>query len=237
MGYFMDTLIFKGITDYRDVLKKANDFTEMMLSDFCLEEIENAIPFLPSITDGKLTYEMINNPDFHLSSVDNIFVQFLFRYNFIYWKKYKMLGVKHKMPKQREIETMGYICFQNSYDQNYDYEEWDVLLDNDTCRKEFADAINDTKAGKFDLQKSETDPAFINRKEEMDYDRKSKLYGIIENKLSINDIIYHTNYINTEEIETFCISPVITPRKQIELNTQTRCIAKAYIKKIHDLKE
>lgn len=62
--------------------------------------------------------------------MDEYWLNTLFTSRFVYWPNYDLLGVSgYKFPGEIENWFDGHFTFQNSSDQDYDYETWPAGID------------------------------------------------------------------------------------------------------------
>lgn len=211
MSYHIDLSVFKGIVEEKDIMPKALSFCNEMLENSYNEIKENLI-HVPSYDDLAFSDGL---PPYRLKKADILFLENLFVYKFIYWKKYKLLAVAHDTTN----DAMQYIVFQNSTDQDENYETWQVLYEpDDPCRTIFKTLIDDTISGKnanaiteYYQNDPDVDP-------ENEYFKQTYVCKQIENKLKIVKYLYDNV---PDDITVFRMGAHLTDNDKIKLRTDT----------------
>lgn len=218
MSYSLDILFFNEPVSKDECIEKADNFCKEMLEQSFKEEIQASIPWIPSVRDGRLDTKTVNDPDFSLNETDKYFIQLLFRYKFVYWEKYKLLGVIHIPVKTGPASNFSHIYFQNSCDTDYEYETWDCLKD--PCRQELTDIIDAVK----------NDDS--NKYGEDEYQKKSYLYDKMTELLDIQKILWEDcDKYDSVEIFNLCRTPTI--QHQLAINMYAAKAIAAYINNIY----
>lgn len=194
MSYCIDISIFKGVIEEKDVFAKALAFCKNQYKKHMAETVREHLVYLPGFEEYEKDVTI-----FDIKRGDREYLQNIFNYKFIYWKQFKLLGIIGRYEKTNP-DTMVDLCFQNSSDQNYDYETWDVLLDDDVSRQEIKQLIEDTKAGNktqaiidyFKHRWGDDDEVDA----EKDYYRKWYVYAQIENMLEVSGYLYDNSSLN-----------------------------------------
>lgn len=229
MSHYISISIFKGIVEEKDVLDKALSFCQKMLKN-SYKEISDSTVYFPSYED--LMFDDTITP-FRLKRADVLFIESLFSYKFIYWKDYKLLGVVH----DRNDDEMHQLVFQNSCDQNTDFEEWYPLHEpKDPCRDIFRQIVTDTvfnkntdAVRKYYLEEyddEEIDPT-------SDYYKKTYVYKRIEDALNIVEYIYD-NISDECNMLTFRMAAHISDNEKIELRKTAIQVFKDNSKELED---
>ena len=194
MSYCIDISIFKGVIEEKDILAKALAFCKNQYEKHMAETVREHLIYLPEFREYKEDVTI-----FDIKRGDREYLQNIFNYKFIYWKRFKLLGIIGRYEKTNP-DTMVDICFQNSSDQDYDYETWNVLLDDDASRQEIKQLIEDTKAG----NKTQTIIDYFKHRwgdddevdAEKDYYRKWYVYARIEDMLDVSGYLYDNSNLN-----------------------------------------
>lgn len=83
--------------------------------------------YAPSVRSVR---SLTNEPKFIKAFMDEYWLNTLFTSRFVYWPNYDLLGVSgYKFPGEIENWFDGHFTFQNSSDQDYDYETWPAGID------------------------------------------------------------------------------------------------------------
>lgn len=107
-------MFFKQVNSKKEAFEYAMKFTENVKKN-AKERILNAKYYIPSLRDfGNSTDE-----------TDKYWLYSCFTNNFTYWEKYNILGVlEQNFPEESKKMFPTLVYFQNSTDQNYEYECW-----------------------------------------------------------------------------------------------------------------
>lgn len=212
MSHYISISIFKDIIEENDILNKALSFCNKMIKN-ADKEIRENLTYFPNYDD--LMFDDTITP-FRLKRSDTLFIENIFTYKFIYWKDYKLLGVIHDL----NDNEMHQLVFQNSCDQDADFEEWYPLhAPNDPCRDIFKQIVIDTIYDKntdnilkyWQEQYGDTD---IDPTD--DYYKKTYVYNQIENALNIIEYLYD-NISDNDNMLTFRMAAGISDRDKFEL--------------------
>lgn len=198
MSYYV-SLKFKKVENELEVLNIINDFPKL----FKLENIEKYIEKekirlyafymqqarLCDYDTDKLEFKMGNN---FMHKVINDFFSTIF----IYYPSLKVLGmIGYTKIKDIDDKFTKSFEFQNSSDQDYNWEYWNELVDIIPSLKQ---VIEKHKIMSIEELKDDTDDDF-----NLEYHRKTVLYKYIEEILQIDDVVYQNN----DKLITFRVMP------------------------------
>lgn len=232
MSYYISISFFNDIIDETSLFEKALSFCHKMLHQQANKEIESNLAYFPSNDtlfdlafhdSSKLTVSK-------LTKADILFLERIFTYKFIYWKKYKLLGVIH----DTQDDVMSQVVFQNSTDQDAEYSTWSFLMQSDNCRECFRMLLDDTLSGANDTTISKY---WEDRYDEVDdyrsdYYKQSYVYHIIEDKLHIIDYLYHES---TEDMTIFNLGAYISDNTNLTLRQITINAYKNYANQLKSI--
>lgn len=146
--------------------------------------IEDNTIYIPSIR-----YSHIEEATNMAEVADRYWLETLFKFRFLYWPKYRLLGLVGSNRIDDPAFPMS-IYFQNSTDQNYDFQEW--LEGNIPFFKEHVETITNIPQSKlFDICKDylDEDTDLSNPEIEL-YMRQSLLYQRIFSALELQSWLY-----------------------------------------------
>jgi hypothetical protein len=225
MSYYIATTVFKGIVEQSDVLEKALAFCKDQYKNHFHDIVQDHMIYMPDFGKYKADTEL-----YDIDRADREYLRHIFEYKFIYWKKYKMLGVVGDYEKT--YTNMGTMFFQNSCDQNADYAMWDALMDDDKCRDEFKKLVKDVRSGRKTNEieeyfKKEYE-GFNDEDDEYgsnEYYMQTYVYRIIEDALDIDGILW--DRVNDDDIIVFELGHPIT--NMVNIYTEmAKCIQEYY---------
>ena len=188
MSYYV-SLKFKKVENELEVLNIINDFPKF----FKLENIEEYIEKekirlyafytqqarLCDYDTDKLEFKIGNN--FMLKVINDFFSTI-----FIYYPNFKVLGmIGYTKVKEIDNKFTKSFEFQNSSDQDYEWEYWNELVDVIPSLKPI---IEKYKSMSIEELKDDTDDDF-----NLEYYRKTALYKYIKELLQIDDVVYQNN--------------------------------------------
>lgn len=158
--------------------------------DKCMEK-ENARKFIEdnTIYIPSIRYSHIEEATNMAEVADRYWLENLFKFRFLYWPKYRLLGLVGSNRIDDPAFPMS-IYFQNSTDQNYDFQEW--LEGNIPFFKEHVETITNMPQSKlFDICKDylDEDTDLSNPEIEL-YMRQSLLYQRIFSALELQSWLY-----------------------------------------------
>lgn len=183
MSYYICMSVIPKIVEQSDVVPVALEFCKDMLRQENIEEIvQDNIGWIPNyeklLTEDELTI-------WSLSASDRDWLEGLFHYTFVYYKKYKMLCVIGDYSNYKQI------IFQNSCDQDESFNTWEALYAGDPCRDIFKELVDKTVLGEniADIHKYFTDTDWGEDTDE-GYYKRWYVYKIIEDYLCIDDVLW-----------------------------------------------
>jgi hypothetical protein len=179
--------VIPKIVEQSDVVPVALEFCKDMLQQENIEGIvQYNIGWLPN-------YETLLNEEaldfWSLSASDRDWLEGLFHYTFVYYKKYKMLCVIGDYTGYKQI------IFQNSCDQDENFKTWEALYAADPCRDIFKELVDKTVSGEniADIHEYFTDTEWGEDTDEdidEEYYKRWYVYKKIENSLCIGDVLW-----------------------------------------------
>lgn len=182
MSYGLD-ISFKNCKS-KDIYKNIQEFSNLIWENR-YEIIKDNIPFLPLWILVE-TYSKTKDKEYVKKEIDN-WLNKLFTYHIYYSSEIKSLCfVYNSYKKKTTVDKWfdGYVYFQNSCDQDYDYKEWEF---NDRF-KQYIDKVKNSSGTQFrKLYKKYVGYEFDyykegkENKEIEEYDRKTLVYGICYN--------------------------------------------------------
>ena len=205
-------MCFKKVRNKKEAYDFALSFTKKCYENAneMLEDEKHYIPTHRKYVFGEKAYEF--------NDVDRFWLYDVFNIRFIYWKKYRLLGiVGDNYPKEcmDMIDTSVY--FQNSCDQDYEYDTWGkkiplfrtIILFNKYKNAKQILKIKNKKYDDYTIEEIEKD---------LDYHKKSLVYHTIFEKLSLDNWLYKKggNY------ETFAFNAVEDLEKLMDLSKIVR---------------
>lgn len=184
MSYGFD-MAFAHVVDEKAAFSLARSYV-----DKCMEK-ENARKFIEdnTIYIPSIRYSHIEEATNMAEVADRYWLETLFKFRFLYWPKYRLLGLVGSNRIDDPAFPMS-IYFQNSTDQNYDFQEW--LEGNIPFFKEHVETITNMPQSKlFDICKDylDEDTDLSNPEIEL-YMRQSLLYQRIFSALELQSWLY-----------------------------------------------
>lgn len=144
--------------------------------------------YAPSVRSVR---SLTNEPKFVKAFMNKYWLNTLFTSRFVYWPDYNLLGVSgYKLPGEIENWFDGHFSFQNSSDQDYDYDEWPTGIDQFTARINRVKNADDGRLleyvdelmGEYSIEEIKADP---------EYFKKVCIYDMIYEDLQLNDWLYN----------------------------------------------
>lgn len=187
MSYYIELSFHKDLVEESEVFTKAMDFCKNQYENYMYKNIDDNIIYMPGYDHFSEDIAL-----WDLSKGDRVFLNNLFNYKFIYWKKYKLLAVLGSFEKTDS--NYEDIVFQNSCDKDYEYDYWDIFINNDKCRKDFKDLVENACNNTLS---QEAINEIIERFDEIDdYYVRTYVTGIIEELLDIDNYMYRNSSEN-----------------------------------------
>ena len=205
-------MFFKQCKDFNDAMSIANQFVSVC-RDKANEMFDIEKYYIPSISRRKEGNELTN--EYWLFS--------LFNFRFIYWKEYNLLGICGDRYPEAAMELFDtHHDFQNSCDQNYDFESWSDKIDVFTELKSMVLSLSDSEFCdifiKEDNYYTEDDRERIMK--DISYYKKSYLYEKIYSTLALEAWLYGNNDSSFSRITLNAIDSTET---QFKLNIKLKC--------------
>ena len=183
MSYYICMSVIPKIVEQSDVVPVALDFCKDMLKQENIDEIVRcSIGWIPNY--GKLlSGEELTVWSF--SDHDSDFLYSLFNYTFVYYKKYKMLCVIGDYTDYKQI------IFQNSCDQDENFDTWEALYADDPCRCIFKELVDKTVSGEnIEKIREYFDDVDWDSNLDTEYFKRWFVYKKIEDALCIDDVLW-----------------------------------------------
>lgn len=122
MSYYFD-MCFWSASSLAAAMKRAQKVVDACCTTECMRQtLEDNLYYAPSI-------RMLASVENWRMAVqaDSAWLYRLFTFRFVYWKKYKLLGMVGTLPNNGPKAT-GAVYFQNSCDQDYDLKTWPARI-------------------------------------------------------------------------------------------------------------
>ena len=181
------------------------------------------------------SYEYIKKSVYYIPSVRNrgdeitneYWLDTLFSLNFVYWDDINLLGLSgYEYPCEIRKMFTTHVTFQNSTDQDYEYDDWNDKIDVFKECKQYVEKLSDSDiAGLFNEDSlADDDIAGLFNEDsladdDLDYYRKTCLYNKIYEKLSLEDWLYD-NY--SDSFKRFKINAIDSSEKKFNINTKLK---------------
>lgn len=145
-----------------------------------IELIANNIENIPTIKFKDKTEDYITR------SFDIAYLYQLFNFPFVYWKQYNLLALRGYF-YGTEVEKLfkKHVCFQNSTDQDYDYDVWSGIVDFDIAIWKAKSTSNDELIKKYKEEFGDDEEP-----EDIEYYRRTYLYDMIYKSLDLDNWLY-----------------------------------------------
>lgn len=123
---------------------------------------------------------------------DKLWLNDIFTLRFIYWEKEKLLGlIGYDYPKEVENLFDCHVDFQNSCDQDYDFDEWDDKIDIFKRLKPVYKAISIEELISMNSQEGyNIDEVKEELKSDLDYHRRTAMYQAVYEALHLNNWLW-----------------------------------------------
>lgn len=144
--------------------------------------------YAPSVRSVR---SLTNEPKFIKAFMDEYWLNTLFTSRFVYWPNYDLLGVSgYKFPGEIENWFDGHFTFQNSSDQDYDYETWPAGIDLFATRINRVKNADDSNLYEY-VNKFMAEYSMEEIKADPEYFKKSCIYDMIYEDLQLDDWLYN----------------------------------------------
>ena len=223
MSYYICMSVIPKIVEQSDVVPVALEFCKDMLRQENIEEIvRDNIGWLPNYANLLHDKELAV---WSFSDSDSEFLYSIFRYTFVYYRKYKMLCVIG------DYSSYEQIIFQNSCDQDENFNTWQALYADNPCRDIFKELADRTISGEniADIRKYFEDVDWESNLD-IDYFRRWFVYKKIENALCIDDVLWD---VDSEDFFKFEFGKRLTVNNMTNIKVAA---VKALSKEIEKLK-
>jgi len=201
-------MFFKQIKE-KDVLSFFHQVSEIMIKN-STEVLDINKYYIPSVRSNKMN-----------EYVDEYWLDTIFSLKFIYWEEKELLGMSGYNYPQELVELFDcHIGFQNSYDQDYDYNTWS---DNITFFKQCKKLCINKTALEI-LQMYEDDKDWYTEKEieeKIEYHKKSVLYNMIYKGLALDCWLYGKN---DNCFKRYTINAIDCIEKKIDIHQQLKAL-------------
>ena len=229
-------MLFKQVNSKEEAYDFAIKTTKLLyknMEDYILDN-KYCIPSISSLVDDDKIEKA-------LEEADKYWLSELFSLNFTYWEEYKLLGLLG-WNYSSTIKNLydAQIYFQNSCDQDYEYEEWGTNVD--IFNKIITEVKNENNLdtlvkicfpcgyNEYDLEDLESDIVYY---------KKTAVYELIFDKLHLDDWICHREDDNNKYFTYFSFQALDCMEKHIKANRFLKGIVKnlKMIEEIEDLEE
>lgn len=215
MSYGFD-MAFAHVVDEKAALCLARSYV-----DKCMEKenagkfIEQNKMYIPSVR-----YDYIAEKERTMANMaDEFWLESLFKFRFLYWPKYQLLGIIGNSIDKNMFPMEMY--FQNSTDQDYDFQNW---LEGDIpFFRENVEFIKDMPLEKLQDVWFDKDADWSNMEIET-YARESLLYSRIFQALEFNAWLYADESDKEVSWKMFSLSGIQKPFERMLLCNILRCI-------------
>lgn len=183
MSYYICMSVIPKIVEQSDVVPVALEFCKDMLRQENIEEIvQDNIGWLPN-------YEKLLNKDeldiWSISASDKDWLEGLFNYTFVYYKEYKLLCVIGDYSDYKQI------IFQNSCDQDENFNTWQALYADNPCRDIFKELVDRTVSGEnIEKIRKYFDDVDWDSNLDTEYFKRWYVYKKIEDALCIDGVLW-----------------------------------------------
>ena len=151
-----------------------------------------------------------NNYIFEYKENDRNWLYKLFTVRLLYWRDKNLIGIQGELPKKTK-EKLKTICFQNSSDQDYDYDTWSGI-------NYFENIVNEVKLYNENDVKILTDFEFDDFNDDaVEYCKKSLIYEKIYNDLELDEWLYRADEHNGN-FDLFSVNPIVSYDQSVQLS-------------------
>ena len=220
MSYYFD-MAFTEAADLGSAMVKAHELVKFEMQPKMAEKIisQNLIyvPSLRYVRRGEKGFESLKDV------ADKKWLYSLFNKRFVFWPDYHLLGVVGIAPE--ELNEWHGVAFQDSTDQDYDFDEWPQLpffaeevekaKSALACPKEVAFQIMKSDEGLSEwLDEWQREGKDINE-DRLNYCLKSWVYRTIFDKLHLNKWLYGND---NSGFERFAINGIESQEQELQLS-------------------
>lgn len=186
MSYYIELSIYKDIVEEKDLFRIAYEFCRNQYQNHMHDTLKDHLEYMPFYND---MHENMRIYDF--SRATCAYLNSIFTYKFIYWKKYKLLGIAGQYSKTDN--NFHDIVFQNSTDKDQNYDYWAPLRTLKPIIEKVRNGSSDDLVRKYFIENKSYIPEEINEnlKSDIDYYRKTYIAEILEEKLCILNILFN----------------------------------------------
>lgn len=199
-------------TNEAEILSLFHKASEIMI-DNKNEVLEKSKYYIPSIRSNKMN-----------KYVDEYWVDTIFSLKYVYWKEKGLLGLSgYTFPQELTNLFDCHVEFQNSCDQDYDFDSWSDKI---SFFKQCKDACIDKSATDI-MQIYHADNCDWYSKDEiereLDYHRKTALYNMIFTGLDLDAWLYGRK---SEDFVRYSINAIDCIEKKRDINIELQCLVK-----------
>lgn len=184
------------------------------------EIIKKNVYYIPSI---RLNISDVSDKEYRVNwrEADRNWLYQLFSINLVYWEKYSLLGIVGTIPEavRNRLTT---IEFQNSTDQNYDYDSWHGINYFEAIVKKIMQADAKTVALYLN-QGNSIDYDEEDIKKDIEYYRKTAIYDVIYKTLELHEWLWKRK----GNFNSFCLQAINSQDVFFELATKLEAIRKS----------
>lgn len=204
MSYYFQ-MAFANAKTETDAYTIAHSFVDRIDFKQMKECINNSFLFIPSVK-----YSMGRKLENSIFSdlADKYWLYGLFNYRFVFWPKYHLLGLL--VSEEVNAPFNWVVSFQNSTDQNYDWNEWPNSIPYFTERVFVTKQAFENGNANFFGENSDD----FDEDTDIEYRLKSELYRKIFDELCLNDWLYGRN---NESFKRFCINGITSTEMLMDL--------------------
>lgn len=214
-------MFFKQVNNKEEAYDFAIKTTKLLYKNMTEYILDNKC-YIPSIRSLMAEKTLEETNKYWLSEI--------FSLNFTYWEEHKilaLLGWDYPTPI-KDLYDVG-ICFQNSCDQDYEYEEWGIgiYLFNEVIAK--VKDENDLDALiKICFPYGCDEYNLENLKNDINYYKRTATYDLIFDKLHLNDWMYHREDDDNKCFLNFSLQALDCMDKHIKANLFLKYIVDIY---------
>ena len=206
-------MFFKQVKDKNEAFAIALQASNLYYKN-AKEVLNNERYYIPSVRD-----------DSDQRSADRFWLNEVFTLGFVYWDKHKLLGLSgYNYPKEVTDLFDCHVTFQNSCDQDYDFDTWDHKINLFREYKVRYQSMPENEL-KFHLGSDYEDEDLNEREGMLDYYRRSLFYSFIYDELHLNNWLWDHE---DRTFERFAINSLNSSEKKMEAYRFLRAEVKKY---------